>query len=113
MLTIDYGGTLPGLYERRPGGTLRGYAHHQRLGFPELYESPGLRDLTADVNFTDLQQWGAVLGLENAPLQTQAAFLRQWAPGLDRRSARDPAIRALLDPDGMGGAFKVLEQQPA
>ena len=56
MLTIDYGDTCPALYRRRPRGTLRAYAHHQRLEGREIYGAFGLRDLTADVNFSDLQQ---------------------------------------------------------
>jgi SAM-dependent MidA family methyltransferase len=31
MLTIDYGDTMPGLYHRRPAGTLRAYIAHQML----------------------------------------------------------------------------------
>ena len=56
MLTIDYGDTCPELYHRRPFGTLRAYAHHQRLEGREAYAGFGLRDLTVDVNFSDLQQ---------------------------------------------------------
>ena len=53
MLTIDYGDEFPALYHRRPGGTLRGYLMHQRLYWPELLQSAGRMDLTADINFTD------------------------------------------------------------
>ena len=61
MLTIDYGDTCPTLYRRHPRGTLRAYAHHQRLEGREVYGGFGLRDLTADVNFSDLQQEPALL----------------------------------------------------
>lgn len=54
MLTIDYGDACPTVYHRRPRGTLRSYAHHQRLEGPEAYAGFGLRDLTVDVNFSDL-----------------------------------------------------------
>jgi len=37
MLTIDYGDTCPALYLRRPRGTLRAYAHHQRLEGYDVY----------------------------------------------------------------------------
>lgn len=57
MLTIDYGDTCPRLYHRRPLGTLRAYAHHQRLEGREAYAAFGLRDLTVDVNFSDVQAW--------------------------------------------------------
>lgn len=57
MLTIDYGATAETLYHRRPRGTVRGYLLQQRLEGPAIYENPGRQDLTADVNFTDLQNW--------------------------------------------------------
>jgi len=57
MLTIDYGDFCPALYHRRPRGTLRAYAHHHRLEGTEAYAGFGLRDLTVDVNFSDLQKW--------------------------------------------------------
>jgi SAM-dependent MidA family methyltransferase len=59
MLTIDYGDRCPALYHRRPQGTLRSYAHHQRLEGREAYAGFGLRDLTVDVNFSDLEKWSA------------------------------------------------------
>ena len=111
MLTVDYGDVASRLYDRRPRGTLRGYAHHQLVEGADLYAAPGRRDLTADVNFTDLQEWGTALGLENQTLTTQADFLRQWGPPKQLRS-ENPAIRYLLDTEGMGGAFRVLEQAP-
>ena len=57
MLTIDYGATAESLYHRRPRGTVRGYLLQQRLEGPAIYDHPGRQDLTADVNFTDLQNW--------------------------------------------------------
>ena len=57
ILTIDYGAPVEQLYHRRPGGTLRAYLLHQRLEGPAIYQNPGLQDITADVNFTDLQLW--------------------------------------------------------
>jgi SAM-dependent MidA family methyltransferase len=57
MLTIDYGDVCSAVYHRRPQGTLRAYAHHQRLEGREAYAAFGLRDLTVDVNFSDIQAW--------------------------------------------------------
>lgn len=57
MLTIDYGDACPEIYRRRPRGTLRAYAHHQRLEGAEAYAGFGVRDLTVDVNFSDLEKW--------------------------------------------------------
>jgi SAM-dependent MidA family methyltransferase len=75
MLTVDYGGTMPGLYERRSQGTLRAYAHHQRLTGGDVYAAFGRRDITADVNFSDLIRWGEVLGLVPAGVCDLAGFL--------------------------------------
>lgn len=71
MLTIDYGDTCPALYHRRPQGTLRAYAHHQRLEGREAYAAFGLRDLTVDVNFSDVQAWTEA----SAALATLGDFL--------------------------------------
>jgi len=62
MLTIDYGGTTDEIYHRRPGGTLRAYRAQQRLTGESVYELPGRQDITADVNFDDLQNWATELG---------------------------------------------------
>ena len=111
LLTIDYGDTLPGLYHRRSQGTLRAYVRHQRVTGPEVYQRFGQQDITADVNFTDLRTWGEALGLATAGYGTQAELLRRWLPPRSLARARDDLTLArLLDPDGVGGAFKVLEQ---
>src|SRR6478752_5771540 len=57
MLTIDYGAAAEHLYHRRPHGSIRAYLLQQRLEGAAIYENPGRQDLTADVNFTDLQNW--------------------------------------------------------
>ncbi len=107
LLTIDYGGPVETLYHRRPQGTLRGYFRQQRVEGGEIYERAGHQDLTADVNFTDLIRWGEALGLVTSPVLTQRDFILGWNPGVD---LRDAATAQLLDPDGAGHAFKVLEQ---
>lgn len=98
MLTVDYGDRMPGLYHRRPGGSLRAYAHQQRLTGADVYAAFGRRDITADVNFTDLRAWGEGMGWvtgEDCPL---GAWLeaRGGLPGNLREAA---------------GAFRVLVQQ--
>ena len=111
LLTVDYGGSAPEICHRRPQGTLRAYFQHQRFTGEEVYQRFGHQDLTADVNFTDLQAWGAALGLTTARYGTQEDFLRRWLPRRIVNRARDePALAYLLDPDGAGNAFKVLEQ---
>jgi SAM-dependent MidA family methyltransferase len=92
ILSIDYGGDVKENYHRRPLGTLRAYLHHLRLTPPEAYHHPGRQDLTFDVHFPDLVEWGRQIGLEPLSLSTQADFLKTD------------------DHHGAGGAFKVLHQ---
>ncbi len=104
MLTIDYGAPAASLYHRRPRGTLRAYLLQQRLEGPAIYENPGRQDLTADVNFTDLQRWTAP-GLATVGLLTQRDFLLPYA---DSAQAADAHA---IEPEGAGSAFLVLDQR--
>lgn len=97
MLTIDYGDTMPTLYHRRPAGSLRGYAAHQVLTGTDIYQAPGRCDLTADVNFSDLEIWGEQQGWRCLSHSTLADFL---APHLPTR------FQAAAE------AFRVFEQSP-
>jgi SAM-dependent MidA family methyltransferase len=103
MLTIDYGDTCPALYFRRPAGTLRAYAHHQRLERHDTYAGFGTRDLTADVNFSDLQNEP---GFSATTLTTLAEFISKYSPS----PAKDRIAEILHSPLGAGEAFKALIQ---
>jgi SAM-dependent MidA family methyltransferase len=109
LLTIDYGGSPTEIYHRKPGGTMRAYFRHQRIEGMEIYLRPGRQDLTADVNFVDLREWGEQLGLKTIKSVTQAEFIREW----DRRrsGSQQRADRYISDESGMGKAFKVLHQR--
>lgn len=96
MLTIDYGDTIPTLYHRRPAGSLRGYAAHQVLSGPDIYLAPGRCDITADVNFSDLEAWGEKTGLRQISHSSLADFLGPNLPTRFRSAAE---------------AFRVLEQR--
>jgi len=111
LLTIDYGDRFPDLYHRRPRGTLRAFRGHQRLEGSAIYAEPGRRDITADVNFTDLDRWGQDLGWHTEALESQATFLARQDPGIAEQAAADPALAFLLEPTGAGGAFQVLHQR--
>lgn len=100
MLTIDYGAAAESLYHRRPRGTLRAYWHQQRREGVEIYQHPGHQDLTADVNFTDLEAWS----------QPWANVRRLTSFGKFLQTHADPG-HALLAEDGAGGAFLVLDQE--
>lgn len=99
MLTIDYGATAETLYHRRPRGTIRAYLLQQRIEGTAIYENPGRQDLTADVNFTDLQNWSQPWVRE----QTISSFGEFLQGSGDNRG--------LTDADGAGGAFLVLDQK--
>jgi len=75
MLTIDYGPSQHEQARQHFRGTLRAYSHHQRLTGSDVYASFGHRDITADVNFSDLVQWGNDLGITTTRLAGLDAFL--------------------------------------
>ncbi len=96
MLTIDYGSTAERIYHRRPRGTLRAYLLQQRLEGPEIYGNAGRQDLTADVNFTDLQDWSAPFVSDQ-----RLVDFRDFLGGISGHPFQEN--------DGAGEAFMVLE----
>lgn len=103
MLTIDYGSETAELYHRRPRGTLRAYLRQERLEGHAVYQHPGRQDITADVDFSDLAKWLGEASKGSATLTRQRDFLMPFArPG-------DHADAALIDPDGAGNAFQILD----
>lgn len=104
MVTVDYGALREELYYRRPKGTLRGYLNHRRLEGNILFKNPGSMDLTCDVNFSDLMEWGERCGWKTAALINQQNFLMPFSCGKE-------ADLFLTHPAGAGTAFKVLIQQ--
>lgn len=62
LVVVDYGDTAENLAPRRRDGTLRTYrAHH--LG-PHPLDEPGATDITADVNFTALEETARTAGVK-------------------------------------------------
>lgn len=106
LLTIDYGDTVPGLYHRRPQGTVRAYFHHQRFDGPAVYQRFGKQDITCDVNFSDLRAWTERLGWKTDFLSTQTDFLKVHG-GMRSTGLHDAQ---LAGHSGAGEAFKVLIQ---
>ena len=92
MLTIDYGATAVAIYHRRTSGTVRAYLLQQRLEGQAIYENPGRQDLTADVNFTDLQNWSKAW-IRDQHLMSLGKFLK------------------IPEDHGAATAFCVLDQQ--
>jgi SAM-dependent MidA family methyltransferase len=113
VLTIDYGYTRAEAV-RFPYGTLMGYRRHTAL--EDVLQEPGLRDITAHVNFTALEARGALHGLRTESLSTLAQLLLsageadQFASALGEGGdlRRRMQLKTLLF--GMGETFRALLQ---
>ncbi|HTI90551.1 MAG TPA: SAM-dependent methyltransferase [Puia sp.] len=121
VLTIDYGYPSSVLYSKKEG-TLLCYHGHTINHNP--YDFIGDQDITSHVNFSALDHWGRLSGLECCGYTTQAHFLQGLgiASHLQEIDAagfvdEDPAIRQqrlwqlrtlMLE---MGCKFKVLIQR--
>jgi SAM-dependent MidA family methyltransferase len=109
VLTIDYGYTRAESV-RFPAGTLMGYRRHTAR--EDVLEDPGVRDITAHVNFTALEEFGTALGLRRIHFETLAQTLLtagepdQFAAAM---AAGPTQLKTLLF--GMGETFRVLLQR--
>jgi SAM-dependent MidA family methyltransferase len=99
MLTIDYGDTVENLYHRRQRGTLRAYLMHHRVEGSAVFTNPGLQDITADVNFTDLAEW-TTPWLSTSPVESFADFVAPFA-----KASESPFLEAASN-------FRTLTQKP-
>src|ERR1035438_8590587 len=120
VLTVDYGFTRAESV-RFPAGTLTGYRRH--AAHEHVLEEPGLRDITAHVNFTALMEsgaTGAACGLVNVRFETLAQTLLAagepdefaaalGAGGATEELRRRMQLKTLLF--GMGETFRVLLQR--
>ncbi len=122
-LILDYGHPGRKLYDPRARGrgTLVGYREHRLV--EDVLEDAGEVDITAHVNFDDLETAGADLGWESSGLTPLGLFLAaHGAVGLlpaaaaagEPMTAEDwaelSAAKRLLLPSGMGSDLKVLAQ---
>lgn len=136
LLTIDYGSWFRGVEagagchcgplgpgpsdEPRYGRTVRGYFRHQLVTDP--YQRVGRQDLTADVDFRALDVHGRESGFETVLYTSVATLLLADLGEEELRALRARAgdsldadqeaavLEALLDEEGLGGAFRVLLQ---
>jgi SAM-dependent MidA family methyltransferase len=117
VLIVDYGEAAERLSDR-PAGTLRTFHGHRVDG--DALVDPGRRDLTAHVNFTQLEALAREHGFDVLGATTQDRFLvangileefepRDLADARDVRrvKARLQAMQ-LIHPEGMGRAFRVV-----
>lgn len=120
LLTIDYGYSADKYYQpQRSQGTLQCYYQHCLHSDP--YVNVGLQDITAHVDFSTLENYGELLGLEKLAFAQQGLFLMSLGLGdrlvelssgkyniLEIMQRRD-ALHQLIDPRGLG-KFGVLLQ---
>lgn len=114
VLTVDYGFTRREAV-RFPRGTLMGYRRHTAL--EDIFQQPGLRDITAHVNFTALEEFGATRGFKTESLGTLAQTLLDAgepdgfaaALGPENGLRQRMQLKTLLF--GMGETFRVLLQR--
>lgn len=118
LLLIDYGELATELYApARALGTLR--AHYRQVAHDDVFYYPGLQDVTAQVNFSQVQQQAEALGWQPYFYDTQANFLLQqgiteqvtmaWsALSASEQYQAATALKKLTFPNEMGEKFKVL-----
>jgi len=118
VLTVDYGQAGEDRYApHRRDGTLLAYRNHER--FDDPLPEPGLRDITAQVDFTDLASKAREAGLTVLGYSDQHHFLvgaaEPWlrslgdlTPGSDAALKDLRALQTLLNPATMGRQFKAI-----
>lgn len=128
IVTIDYGFAQQKLFHSRIRrfGTAAAYVQHRVTR--DLLANPGEQDLTAHINFTDLERAGERHGFVTLFFDSLAKFLlsvgvthhelfrpvheivaRDAQHGIELLQARDDARRLIL-PDGIGEDLRVLVQ---
>ncbi len=117
MLFIDYGFGAREFYhpQRRSGTLMCHYRHHAH---DDPFFLPGLQDITAHVNFTDIAECGIDAGLELLGYTSQAFFLincgiTELIRDTPPENLRDylplsAQLQKLTSPAEMGELFKVI-----
>ncbi len=117
IFLIDYGYNEKEYYHPdRTDGTLMCYYRHKAHG--DYFWWPGLQDITAFVNFTDVAYGAVELEMEVAGYTTQAAFLlanglaelhaSQVTDEVQQQVKLSQQIKTLTLPSEMGDRFKVM-----
>ena len=117
MLFIDYGfGACEFYHPQRNNGTLM--CHYRHHAHDDPFFLPGLQDITAHVNFTDIAECGIDAGLELMGYTSQAFFLincgiTELLKNTSPENLRDylplsAQLQKLTSPAEMGELFKVI-----
>ena len=111
FLWIDYGLDAASLYHpARSAGTLRCFHKHRSNVHP--LDRPGEQDLTADVNFSAVEQAASQLGLQAHPILNQSRYLTHCAKDwlLSQPSPKEISqFQTLTHPSQFGNRFYALE----
>jgi len=117
MLFIDYGfGAREFYHPQRNNGTLM--CHYRHHAHDDPFYLPGLQDITAHVNFTDIAECGIDAGLELLGYTSQAFFLINCGistlmENISPENLREylplsAQLQKLTSPAEMGELFKVI-----
>ncbi len=118
-LVVDYGLHAEEYFAPwRTEGTLRGYSRH-RMVTKDFLATPGLMDLTAHVNWTEVLAAGAALGLQVTGPVAQLRFLTALAEpvlkNMEKAGSMSPEDRGwlrqfqtLTNPSQMGSKFQAV-----
>jgi len=117
LLLIDYGfGASEFYHPQRKRGTLM--CHYRHHAHDDAFYLPGLQDITAHVNFTDIAECGIDAGLELLGYTNQAFFLinggitellaQQDPENLRTYLPLSAQLQKLTSPSEMGDLFKVI-----
>lgn len=117
VVLVDYGFPQREYYHPdRAGGTLM--CHSQHRAHSDVLWQPGLQDITAHVNFTQIAEAGVEAGLQLAGFTSQAAFLLNLGllehipldANTDTKAqmALASEVKKLTLPHEMGELFKVI-----
>ncbi len=117
VLTIDYGHPAANYYApHRTGGTLTAYVKHHPVD--DVLAEPGMRDITAHVDFTSLARAGEEAGLTTLGFLDQQRFLMGVAHD-ELSGAGGPKVKiqeslgawnTLTHPEHLGADFFALVQ---
>jgi SAM-dependent MidA family methyltransferase len=123
LISVDYGAEACDLYDvaLRPEGTLRAFSRHEFVD--DVLSRPGDYDITASVNWTQVQAVASRLGFATVEFAQQDRFLMSAGllDELERRLlqatsdadklALSTGVREMILPGGMGSSFQVLVQK--